>query len=183
MIGVRYDSLVSAIPYTFNALSDASRVTPGKEDRQLLTAQAVKDLTPGIAAGKRQFHHPTVKNGKVSLSLANIWVKDDYLFFRLILTNHSSIPYDLALTKYYERDNTNGKRTSIVEIEKQPFYTYESGGDRTPAGARQSVVIVFSKFTIADNKHLAIELLELNGDRQLSLKIKGSKITAARPLL
>lgn len=183
MINVHYDSLAADTPYTFDAEKDAGRVTPGKEDRKTLTQQAIKDLAPTIAAGKRQFHHPSVKNGKVTLSLANIWVRDDYLFFRFILTNHSSIPYDLGLAKYYERDNTKGKRTSVVEKEKQPVYFYVSGGERTPSASSQSLVIVFAKFTLAEHKHLAVEMLEENGDRQLSLRIKGTKITSARPLL
>lgn len=182
MISVYFDSLASDTPYTFNAEKDSRSVTPGKEDRQTLTAQAIKDLAPAIATGKRQFHRPSAKNGKVTLSLANIWVREDYLFFRLILTNRSSIPYDLSLARYYERDNSKGKRTSIVEKEKQPFYSYGPGDNRIPSGSSRSLVIVFSKFTIADNKHLAVEVLEENGDRQLSLRIKGTKIIAARPL-
>ena len=50
------------------------------------------------------------------------------------------------------------------------------------ANSKSMVVIALEKFTIPDAKYLAIEIMEKNGGRNLTMKVKNNKIIQAIPL-
>ena len=182
MAAIHYDSISENKPYLFNAATEGYPVKQVINGRQEQTMQDVKNLAASLTLSKPHLHHPSVKVAKTKLSLANLWIKDDLLYFQLHLDNPSPIPYDIAITKYYERDNTKAKRTTVVEKEVTPYYERFNETRRIASGAAENFIIVFPKFTIADSKHFAIELFEKDGDRHLVLNIKGKKILAASSL-
>jgi len=182
MTSVHYDSLSSNTPYLFHPESEGCIVKPVINGRHIMTMQDVTNLAASLLDVPTKNNHPAVKAGKIRLSLGNIWIKDDLIYFQLKLSNSSPIPYDINLVKYYERDDTRAKRTTIVENEVFPYYEQLSPNNRTQSNASNTLIIVFPKFTIADKKHFTIELFERNGDRHLVLKIKGKHILSATPM-
>ena len=177
-----YDSLAGDLPVIFNAATDGVNVLARDGFNGTVSMQEVKDIAARLARFPRKLHHPSSDAGGVKLSLSNIWYKNEYLFFQFTVRNRSAIPFDLQFTKYLIRDNHRGKRSSIAEQEITPAYTYCYPGDRTPSDGQSTIVIVFSKFTIADKRHLSTVWFEKNGDRQLSLDIKGRKLLQTKPL-
>ena len=69
---------------------------------------------------------------------------------------------------------------AIQEQEIVPLSQYPDAPLTVNGKSRRTIVMAFKKFTIADNKNLAIELYEKNGDRHLSLNVDGKEILKAR---
>ncbi len=182
MTAVHYDSLAANVPYVFNPLTEGCPIKPVIAGRQATTMQDVKTLSASLLSARKRYRHPAVSTANTHLSLANIWIKDDLLYFQLRLSNNSAIPYDILLTKYYERDNNRPKRTTVVEREVTSYYELLPVSARIASDGTTTLLIVFNKFTIADQKHFAIELFEKNGDRHLVLNIKGRRILKAEPI-
>jgi len=182
MTSVHYDPASTDTPYIFNAASDGCPIEPVFDNRSTTTATQIKELAANLASKIPRLKHPATKSAGIRLSLGNIWIKDDHLFFQLVITNASNIPYDIAFSKFYQRDNSKGRRTSIVEKELMPSYQATLNGDRVGSGGHDCMVVVFNKFTLSNQKHFAVEFFENGGDRHLALRIKGAKILHATPL-
>lgn len=119
---------------------------------------------------------------KVGLALNGIYVKDDVMFYRFRISNHSNINYDIDFIKFYIHDKIKVKRTASQELEVKPLFT--SSDDKIVKG-KSIIEIVYAlpKFTIPESKLLEIELFEQNGGRNLNLEVKGKYVDNARPLL
>lgn len=131
-------------------------------------------------------NHRTIKgvhDRKFDMSVAvnGIYIKDDVMYYQLLLCNQSPIGYDIDLLKFYIRDKKKGKRTAIQEKELVPLHV--SGNAReVKAGSFSMVVIALDKFTIPDAKYLAIQIMEKGGGRNLLMKLNNNKIIKAIPL-
>lgn len=125
-----------------------------------------------------------VKNSKygMQLRLNGVYIKEDVIFYRMEIKNRSHIRYDTDILRFFIRDQQKSKRTASQEIEVYPLYVY--GDASTINGQSKNVVVfAFSKFTIPDEKYLAIQLREKNGGRHLDLKVQNHMIVKARPLM
>ncbi len=178
---VVYDSLASELPYRSDA-NEGMNVKAVAHEKEHLGPGDVKSLVYTVAAKSPAVHHPRTTNGLVSLSLGNIYISKDLLFLQFVIRNRSMIPYDIHFTRYYIRDNKKGKRTSSMEKEIRPLYTFLSGGERVNEDGGNTMVIAFDKFTVADSKHFSVEVFEKEGDRHLLLNITGKHLLKATPL-
>ncbi|HEY9364117.1 MAG TPA: DUF4138 domain-containing protein, partial [Chitinophagaceae bacterium] len=113
--------------------------------------------------------------------VAGIYIKENVIYYQLVLENQSPIDYDIDFLRFYIRDKKKSKRTATQENELKPLYV---AGNTRQVKANHRVVIVaaLEKFTIPDAKYLAIEIGEKNGGRHLFLKINNNKIIKAIPL-
>ena len=118
------------------------------------------------------------KSSGMSLRVEGFYVKGGILFCRLRLQNASAIPYDVDQFRFYIRDKKQAKRTAFQEVEIQPAYIL---GDPSTLKGTETKTLVFAvpKFTIPDGKYLVVAIMEKNGGRHLSLKIKNRKIMKA----
>lgn len=110
-----------------------------------------------------------------------IYIKDEVVFYQLGLKNLSPIDYDIDLIRFYIRDQKKSKRTASQEIEIKPVYI-AGNMKQVKAKQDQSIVFAMDKFTIPDAKILLIEIMEKNGGRHLTLKVKNNKIVKAEML-
>lgn len=118
-------------------------------------------------------------SGKVSLQICGWYIQGQTLFCKLIVENRSQIGYDIEQLRFYIRDNSNLRRTASQEIIQQPLLIHGDTG--TVKGRSGRVwVIALSKFTIPDEKHFAIELLEKNGGRHMTIKIFNRQLMLAK---
>lgn len=116
---------------------------------------------------------------KITLSLRNIFIKDDVIFFHLNMKNQSNINYDVDFLRFYIQDKAKLKRTASQEVDMLPLFTY--GDNKTIRGnSQQDVVFALHKFTIPDAKYLAVEMYEQNGGRNIDLKVKNKSIIKAK---
>lgn len=118
----------------------------------------------------------------VVMDLKGIYIHNDVLYFQLSLQNHSAINYDIQSLRFFIHDKKRSKRTASQEIEMQPTYILGNIGQILHA-SEQTVCVALPKFTIPDKKYLAIQLMEKNGGRHLSLKIKNKLLVHSSALL
>jgi len=122
--------------------------------------------------------HRERKHG-IGISLRNIYIRDNVMFFHFHLKNQSNINYDVDFLRLYVRDNVKVKRTASQEVDMNPMYVH--GNDRAISGqSEQDIVYALEKFTIPDAKQLVIEMFEKNGGRNLNLQIKNKTIVKAK---
>jgi len=114
-------------------------------------------------------------------AITGFYIRGNILFIQVLLQNQSSINYDIDLMRFSIKDQRIAKRTASQEKDLQPVYV---AGNRTVVAAGTKNVIVFAvpKFTIPEHQYLSFEVNELNGGRNLSLKVNNRIITRARQL-
>ena len=107
--------------------------------------------------------------------------KDDVIYYQLCLSNDSPVDYDIDLLRFYIRDEKRSKRTAIQENELKPLFI-AGNTSQIKANSTSVVVVALNKFTLPDAKYLAVQIMEKNGGRHLSMKVNNRKIMKAIPL-
>ncbi|WP_268036909.1 conjugative transposon protein TraN [Algoriphagus sp. PAP.12] len=138
------------------------------------TAKAVSLKNKSIQ-GVRQHRFLT------GMILEGIYIEKDLLYFQIRLQNQTNIPYDIDQFRLFIRDNKQSKRTASQELEQIPILIY-GNAQRIPAQSAQTLVVALPKFTIPDQKHLKIDLMETNGGRHLHFKVKNKHLMEAKIL-
>ena len=118
---------------------------------------------------------------QMNLSLQEIFIHDNTLYYRIQIRNKSSISYDIKSLKFLIRDRKKVKRTSSQEMEINPLFIGNESG-RIQAYASTAMIYAVKKFTIPDGKTLFINLFEENGGRHLTLKVDNKDILKAKML-
>jgi conjugative transposon TraN protein len=121
-----------------------------------------------IRGGKENRH-------EIKFQLNGIFIHNDIMFFRLIVENSSKIKYDIDQLRFFIRDTKRVKRTATQEIEITPTYILNDVA-AIDGEAENTFVFALSKFTIPEDKYLAIQLMEKNGGRHMELDVKNKKI-------
>lgn len=126
-------------------------------------------------------YYPGLKNDKndIALYLKGIFIEDDVLYFRFNITNWSNVGYDVDQFRFFIRDQRKAKRTASQEIEVLPLYISKEP-EKIPGKTMDTHVFALPKFTIPDKKYLAVQLMERDGGRHLTLKIKNRHIIGAK---
>lgn len=132
----------------------------------------------GILDNQRRIKKLKSHKWKSDLSVTGIYVKNEIIFYQLLLENNSPIDYSIDLIRFYIRDKKKAKRTAVQEIELKPAYTV---GNATLVKAHSKSVMVFAldKFTIPDAKYLVVQVNEKNGGRNFMIKVKNKNIMKA----
>jgi len=112
-------------------------------------------------------------------SLIGIYIKAELQFYQLEFKNFSPIDYEIDFIRLYIRDKKKSKRTAIQEQEITPIYITGNKAE-VLAGKQNAIVLALQKFTIPDDKYLAIEIREKNGNRNLLLKVHYNSILKAK---
>ncbi|WP_029274623.1 conjugative transposon protein TraN [Pedobacter borealis] len=128
---------------------------------------------------------PFLKGGRfqkhgMTFSLDGIYIKNDVLFFQLLLKNDTQIPYDASSLRFYVRDKKTVKRTAVQDKEVIPVYVQHTGSPESGKG--EVIVVAFPKFTIAEKKFVTAELMEQGGDRNPIIRLDQKKLLKARQL-
>lgn len=116
---------------------------------------------------------------KIGLSLHNIFINDDVIFYHFRMKNQSNIKYDVDFFRFYVQDKMKVKRTASQEVDIVPLFIY-GNHEAIAANGEQDVVVALHKFTIPDAKYLAVEMFERDGGRNIALRIKNKTIVNAR---
>ena len=110
------------------------------------------------------------KVGDVFIWLKGVYYDREELYFLFTLENKEPIDLDINFLKSFI--GTNYKQSSSNQkSEFQPLYRYGQP-TRVKGNASAAFVLMFEKFTLDKNKHLVLELDELNGNRNISLDIE-----------
>jgi conjugative transposon TraN protein len=176
--------------YVFNvsyAANPASLVLDFRDDLSrsatvLFSGQSLNSAELAGSAERAKCSVPFLKRIQtdrygLNFSLEGIYTEKDVLFFKFRLRNPTSISYTLSTLNFFVRDLKTAKRTAMQDKELQCLYRHSWGRPEGDGG--QVIVVAVPKFTIADNKKLVIELMEIQGDRALSLDVKERKFRKA----
>lgn len=117
----------------------------------------------------------------MQFQITGIYNKEDVLYFQIKLKNTSNINYGIDQLRFFIRDQKQVQRTATQELELEPVY--EKGELDSISGLSEKVfVFALPKFTIPDNKYLAVQLMEKEGGRHLELKVPNRAILHAKPI-
>lgn len=117
----------------------------------------------------------------MEMILNGLFIHDNVIYYRIKLTNNTHIGYDIDQLRFFIRDQKKARRTATQEVEVKPVYV-EGNVEQISGKTQQVVVFALPKFTIPDQKYLAIQLMEKNGGRHLGLKIQNRTIVSAEPV-
>lgn len=139
---------------------------------------AVLETAQKVALKNRQIKPIRQRKYMTGLSLTGIYIEEDLLYFQISLENQTNITYDVEQFRFFIRDNRKDKRTAVQELEQIPIQILGNTA-QIPAQSTQTIVVALPKFTIPDQKHLGIELMEQQGGRHLKIKVKNNHIIQA----
>jgi conjugative transposon TraN protein len=146
-----------------------------------LKKSAIATYANGILDNHRTIKGIHDSKWDVAVTAMGIYIKDDVMYYQIMLCNNSPIDYDIDLLKFYIRDKKKSKRTAVQENELTALHI--SGNSRqVRAYGFSMIVVALDKFTIPDAKYMAVQLMEKNGGRHLLLKINNNKLIKAIPL-
>jgi conjugative transposon TraN protein len=111
----------------------------------------------------------------IQFQLSGIFIRDDVMYYRINVTNNSKINYDVDQLRFFIRDNKKVKRTASQEIEILPVYILNNVVT-IDGESENTFVFALPKFTIPEQKYLAIQLMEMNGGRHVELRVKNKKL-------
>jgi conjugative transposon TraN protein len=111
----------------------------------------------------------------IKFQLNGIFIQNDVMYYRILVTNNSMINYDVDQLRFFIRDNKKMKRTASQEIEIIPVYVLNNVA-AIDEKSENTFVFALPKFTIPEKKYLAIQLMEKNGGRHLELQVQNKKL-------
>jgi len=145
-------------------------------------ADSLDVICRNVLRQKRLFDDIGAPYKKITVELAGIWISGEYLYFKLLMSNESNIPYDIVSTNLYIQEKGFARKASTQPIEKKPFYVYTDSKRIPPGSIQKAYIMVFDKFTISKNKKLMFEMIEKDGGRRLEFEVNKDFIIQAPKL-
>ncbi|MBS1524723.1 MAG: conjugative transposon protein TraN [Bacteroidetes bacterium] len=145
------------------------------------TTDVIRKEADLVAVKEPTLKKPYDENFDITLSVKGIYAHADVIYFQLLLKNSSSVGYDVQSLRFFIKDQKRVKRTAEQEVDLTPVYVSGNVAG-IPAGSEQRIAVALPKFTIPDKKYLDVELMEKNGGRHLSVRIKNKLLVKARPI-
>ncbi len=132
----------------------------------------------GILDNPRTMHGIKDEQWDIQAMVSGIYIKNEIMYYQLNITNNSPVDYDIDVLRFFIRDKKKGKRTAIQETDLKPLHI-SGNTSQVKANSTSSIVFALDKFTIPDAKYLAVQIMEKNGGRHLSMKVSNKKIMHA----
>ncbi len=186
--GKLYGFTLSYIPNPASTLLDlregafSRTFQPAKFSSLSLNSLELKKLSEMVISTGEKRYSVRDENQMVSADVRGIFIKDNVIFYKLKIKNHSPIDYQADHVRFYIRDSKKSKKVALQEDELQPVSGYPENGITAVSDNSQVVVYAFEKFTLSEGKKLTIEITERTGGRNLIMEIKNKHILKARKL-
>ncbi len=120
-------------------------------------------------------------NSGIVLNLRGLFIKGGILYFQFKVSNWTNIGYDIDQFRFFIRDQRQTNRTASQEIEILPIYVNKVL-EHVQGKSYDIIVFALPKFTIPDQKYLAVQMMEKDGGRHVAMKVSSRQILRARPL-
>lgn len=132
-----------------------------------------------VAAEKRNIRRIKDRKYGMTFWLSGLFICNDVMYFQIKVSNQTNIDYGIDQLRFFIRDQKKIKRTATQELELKPLHVH--GNTSIVVGqSEHTLVFAIKKFTIPDQKYLAIQLIEKNGGRNLHLKVSNREIIKAK---
>lgn len=129
-------------------------------------------------------HKKTIRKAArfgIFLRVTGIYVEDDIMFYHVRIVNESSLPFFTDMLQFSVVDRQKVKRTAFQQVVKRPLFQSDPCY-RIEGKTSMNLVAAFPVFTIPDAKVFRIDLLERDGGRHLSLRLKNRILVKASKL-
>ncbi len=146
----------------------------------VLPAQKADSAVLSKVKESGSFLYQQTKAYGIRIELKGIYLHNQQLYFSFAIFNRTRLNYPVDFIHFYIRDRVTVKRTSVQDVELIPMYM--DPVSNIPAKSKQNFVIVLPQFTIPGTRECILELFELNGGRNLTLKVTNKCIFQARTL-
>ncbi|PRY02756.1 conjugative transposon TraN protein [Pontibacter ummariensis] len=123
------------------------------------------------------------KKGGARAAVEGIYIHDNTLFYRVVLTNKSPLPYKLDFSRFTVHDRKQARRTATQAQVLSALYTYEDKAGAVEAGQRKVLVFALQKHALMNGKELVLDLFEKGGGRHLKLRVRKRDLRLACPLI
>lgn len=130
-----------------------------------------QDFSSRLLKSSQSIGHIKKRSEGISLRLENIVFDREELYFVFEIENGSPIDYELNFLDLSVETRKNGRKKSIQKLVLEPVLKYRLPGI-IPEGTSARFVYVLPKFSIAADKLVLIDLKELNGERDLKLRLR-----------
>ena len=146
-----------------------------------MTTAEMDDVSEVILDAPRKFRLKSTAKYDMRLTLQDIYIQGNIMFYHLKVSNKSNVPYHTDMLRFFVKDKQKVKRTASQELTETPVYHF---GNAEVIGPKttQDLIYAIPKFTIPDAKVLTIELMEQRGGRHLHLDVKNKTIVDAKPV-
>ena len=160
--------------YTYNLVSDRKYIAHVD-----VNSAEMRVLISNLKIKRRNIHSLGVIKNKFEISVSNLYVKDEFLFFSFDIRNYSNIDYDVDFIKCFIKDKQTNKKAIQQEVPVLPVYRtdFEKMIKRK---SKNRFVLVFNKFTIPDDKIFEISVFEKGGGRHMNIEILNEYILSAQ---
>ena len=122
----------------------------GKQDFFQLAASAF--------AKKRKIYNLQSQNLGIALTVNNIFIAGDFLFFDIAAKNKTKLPYDIDELRFKIMDKYSVNAHVSQDVELKPLYQFYP--DNSEFRRKWRNLYVFKKFTFPGQKILHIEMTE-----------------------
>mgnify|MGYP003637046613 CR=1 FL=1 len=114
------------------------------------------------------------KQGNVYLWVKGVYYNKNEIYIQFKLVNNESVDLDVNFIRY-SIATAYKKYASYQNTELKPVYRFKQP-KRVKGKQENHFVVVFSKFSLNENKHLLVELDEQFGNRNMSMEVDSYKI-------
>ena len=128
---------------------------------------------------ERNVKHIGSKGFGIRFLLKGIYTHNGLLYFHTEIKNSSNVPFDVDYIVWKIVDKKVVKRTAIQEQVIQPLRT-QNFVMNIDGNSNERTVWTMDKFTLPDDKCLAVELAEKNGGRHQQFVIENSDLVRAK---
>ncbi|MBW8334460.1 MAG: conjugative transposon protein TraN [Prolixibacteraceae bacterium] len=176
---LNYASEPSVLNLTFGTNPVVKNAFFSSEDYDEKEIEAYSNL---VAIENEKIHGIKDKKYGMRFHLDGLFICENVMYYRIKMHNQSNINYDIDQLRFFIRDRKKTKRTATQEIEIKALYTQN---DTTTVRGQSEHIFVFAlpKFTIPDQKYLAVQLMEKNGGRHLELNVRNKALVRSTALL
>lgn len=128
---------------------------------------------------RREIKHIGCKRFGIQYLLKGIYSHNGLFYFHMQLKNTSNVPFNVDWLTFKIADRKVTKRTAIQE---QVIWPVRAHNNVQVIGGKTSerMVFVLPQFTLADDKHLVVELHEQQGGRHQTFTVENADLMRAR---
>ena len=171
--------------YTYNVIPGKPEKTVydfSKNREVLLTEQKKiinkENILDAIYSHKRRIFSIGKNEGKVVLSLNNLFADTDMLYFLFAVENKSSLAYDIKYIKFSVEYEKQSKKTASQDEDLEIVFK-DKWDDRIDVKEHNIFLIATPKVTLGERQVLRVYLSENDGGRNFILNIPNSVLTDA----
>jgi hypothetical protein len=166
----------TAFTYTYN-------FDDGRKYTAILDVNSIEmdNFLSKLRHTKRNIYSVGMIKHRMEVSLANLYVYQDFMFFSFDIKNFSNIDYDVDFIKCFIRDTKTSKNAIRQELQIFPVHQ----GDfekRINGNSENRFVLIFNKFTIPDKKVMKLEIFEKGGGRHIEIEMLNEYLLNAQLL-